>query len=106
MTSTNVLEGITEKSTKAQLLDRLRDAAKRLAGQEDARVAKLQEIEERVRAKYTATNTDLRQVLCTATKQEWQEIIDFFENFGDVLPPVLKRFNDGAKAAVQFDDTI
>lgn len=96
----SILDGITEKTTKADLMGRLRDAAKKLATFEDEKAGRLQRIEERVRAKYTGNERDIKQALVSATEQEWIELIDFLENFEDLLPLALVRLHDGAKILV------
>lgn len=94
---TEVLEGITQKTTKAELMDRLRKAAKRLGVLEDENVKKMQEIEERVRA--TIKPVTLITVMCSSTPEEWKEAVDFLENFDGYLPSSLARIREGAKEA-------
>lgn len=94
---TDLLDGISEKTTKAVLLDRLRQAARKLAGFEDEKVGRLQEIEERVRAKYAGRDNNLKQIMVSSSVEEWKEAVDFLDNFDDLLPPALARMNEGAK---------
>lgn len=95
----SVLEGVTEKTTKADLLKRLRQAAKKLAGYEDERVARMQEIEEKVRASLKPVT--LRTVMISSTPEEWQEAVDFLENFDGFLPSWLARVREGAREAAK-----
>ncbi len=94
-----VLEGITPKTTKADLMDRLRKAARRLAGYEDENVARMQAIEEKVRR--SARVYDLRQVVVSSTNEEWKETLEFLNEFEECLPPSLARFRDGVHVLVQ-----
>lgn len=91
----NLLEGITDRSTRAELLDRLRKGAQIVAAAADARVQRMQEIEEKVRGQ--ANPTDLRKVIVSATPAEWKEAMEFLENFKDYLPSTLARVMEGAK---------
>jgi hypothetical protein len=93
----SVLEGISQKTTKADLLDRLRKAAKAIAGYEDAAAKRMQEIEERVRASLKPVT--LITVMCSSTPEEWKEAVDFLENFEGYLPSSLARIREGAKEA-------
>ena len=93
----SVLEGVTPKTTKADLLDRLRKAAKKIAGFEDERAAKMQEIEEKVRASLKPVS--VKTVMVSSTPDEWTEVVDFLENFEGYLPASLVRLREGAKEA-------
>lgn len=94
---TAVLEGITPKTTKSELMQRLRDAAKTIAAQEDEKVARMQEIEEKVRA--SLKPVELVTVMISSTQEEWSEAVDFLENFDGYLPSSLARVREGAKEA-------
>lgn len=91
----SLLEGVTTATTKAQLLDKLREADRQLQGVQDARVGQLQELEERLRAKFQAARRDTRQILLVADVDELTTAIDFLENFEDLLPSALARVYDG-----------
>jgi len=91
----NLLEGINEKSTKAELLERLRTGAKEIAGFSDERVKRMIEIETQLRSQMNPVA--LRKVIVSATKEEWAETVDFLENFQDYLPSTLARVLEGAK---------
>jgi hypothetical protein len=93
----SVLEGITPKTTKADLMGRLRDAAKKIAGFEDESAKRMQEIEEKVRASLKPVT--LITVMCSSTPEEWKEAVDFLENFEGYLPSSLARIREGAKEA-------
>ena len=93
----SVLEGVTPKTTKADLLDRLRKAAKKIAGFEDERAAKMQEIEEKVRASLKPVS--VKTVMVSSTPDEWTEVVYFLENFEGYLPASLVRLREGAKEA-------
>lgn len=93
----SVLEGVTPKTTKADLMKRLRDAAKKIAGYEDENARKMQEIEEKVRASLKPIT--LITVMCSSTPEEWKEAVDFLENFEGYLPSSLARICEGAKEA-------
>lgn len=97
----SVLEGVTPKTTKDDLMKRLRKAAKQIAGYEDENVRKMQEIEERVRA--SLKPVELRTVMISSTPEEWTEAVDFLENFDGYLPSSLARVREGAKEAAKAD---
>lgn len=93
----SVLEGVTTKTTKADLLSRLRKAAKQIAGYEDENAKRMQEIEEKVRSSLKPVT--LKTVMISSTPEEWQEAVDFLENFDGYLPSSLARVREGAKEA-------
>ena len=93
----SVLEGVTPKTTKDDLLKRLRKAARQIAGYEDEKVAKMQEIEEKVRASLKPVS--VKTVMVSSTPDEWTEVVDFLENFEGYLPASLVRLREGAKEA-------
>lgn len=93
----SLLEGITERTTKADMLKRLREGAKKLAGYEDQRVARMQEIEEKVRASLKPVT--LKKVIITSTPEEWKDAAAFLEEFEGYLPSALARIQEGAREA-------
>lgn len=95
MTPPSVLEGINDRTSRADLLKRLREVAKTIVAMEDERIARMQEIEEKVRGQ--ANVVDLRKVIVSATPQEWRESEEFLSNFEDYLPSTLARVLEGAK---------
>lgn len=95
----SVLEGVTPKTTKADLLERLRKAAKIITGYEDENAKKMQEIEEKVRASLKPVT--LKTVMISSTPEEWGEAVDFLENFEGYLPSSLARVREGAKEAAK-----
>jgi len=97
---TDLLEGITANSPRSELFARLRDAAGRLLKQQDKQVGELQKIEERVRRKYSNRNVALVQIIATSTEDEWDDALDFLDNFEDMLPVALYRVYDGARTAL------
>jgi|SRR4051794_26887061 len=98
------LEGVNERTTKAVLLDKLREAARWRAGAEDDRVKRLQEIEERVRAQFGPSDVELRSVTLKSTPEEFEEMIDFLDNFQDIMPIAMKRLLAGALSVVGRDE--
>lgn len=95
----SVLDGITERTTKADLLGRLREAAKKISGFEDENAAKMQELEERVRASLKPTS--VKTLMVSSTPEEWTEAVDFLDNFDGYLPSSLARVREGAKEAAK-----
>lgn len=91
------MEGVTTKTTKEELMERLRKAAAALRKTDRSQKAVLQEIEDRLRAKGAINTADLRQVIVSATDQEWNESIEFLEEFEDILPVPLKRLVIGGR---------
>lgn len=93
----SVLDGITQKTTKADLLGRLREAARKIGVYEDEAAKRMQEIEEKVRSALKPVK--LVTVMCSSTPEEWKEAVDFLENFEGYLPSSLARIREGAKEA-------
>lgn len=85
------MEGVTTKTTKEELMERLRNAAAALRRNDRKQKAALQEIEDRIRAKGVRTPEMLKQVIVSATEDEWKESIEFLEEFDDLLPVPLQR---------------
>lgn len=92
------MEGVSTKTTKEELMDRLRRAGVALRKNDRQRKAALQEVEDRIRAKGLPPAADLQQVIVTATEEEWKESIDFLEEFDDLLPIPLQRLVVGGHA--------
>lgn len=85
------MEGVSTRSTKEDLMERLRKAGAALRRQDRSKKAALQEIEDRIRAKGVRTPESLKQVIVSATEDEWKESIEFLEEFDDLLPVPLQR---------------
>ena len=99
--SDDLLADVTAKTTKAQLLGKLREAVRRLHGREDERVGRMQELEEKVRARFTGVEPDIRSVTVMCTPEEFVEMSDFLDNFEDIMPMALHRLQAGAKFVTQ-----
>jgi transcription elongation factor GreA-like protein len=97
---TSLLDDVDERTPRAKLYAKLREAARLLLEREDKKVARLQEIEERVRAKYAGRQHDAIQLVVSSTHDEWADVVDFLENFDDLLPIALHRVHEGAKMAI------
>lgn len=98
VTAYDPLEGVSTKTTKEELMNRLREAAAKLRIADRTQKAKLQEIEDRLRAKSAGTAPEaLRQVIVSATTEEWVTSVEFLEEFGDLLPPPLARLVIGGR---------
>lgn len=85
-------------------MNRLRRAAAELRKSDRQRKATLQQIEDRLRAKSGAVaEIDLRQVIVSATEDEWKESIQFLEEFEteDLLPLSLQRLAIGGRTLFQ-----
>lgn len=106
-TAADPLEGITEKTTKVDMLKRLNELADKLRGYERKRTGRLAEIEDRVRAKYKPGELpELHNVIISATIDEWADVIDFLEQFEDLLPLALDRVRAGGRILLgPKDDT-
>lgn len=91
------LEGVTTKTTKEELMSRLKDAGALLRRLDRSGKADLQAIEDRLRAKGTKPHDDLKQVIVSATEQEWKESVEFLEEFADLLPTPLQRLVIGGR---------
>lgn len=97
------LEGVTKTTKKEDLMDRLRKAAAVIRRQDREKKSRLQEIEERIRAKGAVNPDELRQAIVSATEDEWKNAIEFLEEFegtgnGDNLLPVsLQRLVVGGR---------
>lgn len=107
MSSTHLdpLEGITEKSPKAKMLERLNELADRLRDHGRERTGRLAEIEARVRDKYKPGELpELHNIVFTATDDEMKEAIVFLEEFEDVLPTALARLRAGGRNLLDQDN--
>jgi hypothetical protein len=94
----DALTGISEKSTKEEMLKRLNELADRIRDYERARTGKLGEIEQRVREKYKPGDLpELHNVVFSATQNEMEQAIVFLEEFEDVLPTALARLREGGR---------
>jgi len=105
----DILADVTTKTTKAELIDKLRSAVKRLNVMEDEvtkkdriatdeRLQKMQEIEENIRQHFTGATPDLRSITLMSTEDEFTEMIDFLDNFEDIMPVAMHRLLAGARA--------
>lgn len=99
MTATTPLDDIDETTPRPVLIQRIRDYAAQLHGKQDARLARFQEIEERVRKDYAGRHQDVVALVVHGTPQEWQDAANFLGEFEDFLPIVLHRIATGAKQA-------
>lgn len=96
------LEGVTTKTTKEDLMDRLRKAAAVIRRQDRKKKSRLQEVEERIRAKGSVQPELLIKVICSATEEEWQATVEFLEEFegtasDNLLPVGLQRLVQGGR---------
>jgi hypothetical protein len=92
----SLLTNVTDKTTKAQLLEILRKADREMQAKEDSRVARMQEIEERVRAA-ASEPAELKTIMNSASLDEWRETNGFLDNFEDLLPAPLARLREGLR---------
>jgi len=92
------MEGVTGKTTKEELMDRLRRAGALIRSQDRKRKADLQEIEDRLVAK-GENLTPLMQCVFNATEQEWEDALAFLEEFEvkALLPTALERLAVGGR---------
>lgn len=97
----DLLADVNEKTTKAVLIGKLREAVRRLHAREDERVGRMQQLEEEVRAKFTGVEPDIRSITVMCTAQEFTEAADFLDNFQDIMPMALHRMQAGMKAVQQ-----
>lgn len=102
MATSDVLEGVSEKSTKAELMTKLNELADKVRGYERKRTGKLGEIEKRVRAKYTPGDIpELHNVVFASTLVEVKETKAFLDEFDDVLPLALARLRQGLQILIE-----
>lgn len=103
----DLLEGITGKTTKSDLMERLQKAAKELGERREAmdndRETRLREIEERVKKKRSSIKREaLRRLYVSDTVEAWKDTKKFLDEFGsDLLPDTLVRVLQGADAIVE-----
>lgn len=91
------LDGVTTKSTKDELMERLRKAAAALRRQDRESKSQLQQIEDRIRAKGAVKPETLKQAIVSATEDEWVAAVEFLEEFDDLLPTALQRLVIGGQ---------
>lgn len=114
----NPLEGVSEKSTKAELWSKLTSigseltrAERKLQKAEEARQKEtadaLQTIEERIRnSKAKTSPTNVMNVIVTTTPEELKETHEFFEDFKDLhdhLPIAVQRLIVGVDTLLHPD---
>lgn len=94
------LEGVNTKTTRTELMDKLRKTAALLRRQDNQKKKQLAEIEDRIRAKREAsgaTQEELRQSIFSMTDPEWVELIEFLEEFEDLAPIGARRLIAGGR---------
>lgn len=100
----DILDGITAKTTKEELMSRLRSAATMLRKGDRAKQTKLAEIEERLRNMNQSSAIELRQVIVSAPDSDWDETIKFLEEFDDLLPTPLQRILIGGRVLLEHEN--
>jgi hypothetical protein len=90
---------VTSKTTKEELVERLRKASAAIRRTDRAKKAKLQEVEDRLRAKGTVNKDELLQVVVSSTEAEWKQTVAFLEEFEHegLLPTPLQRLAIGGR---------
>lgn len=106
------VEGVTTRTTKDEMLGRLRQASKdlltlksKLSKQETTRLDRLQEIEQRVQKKYASRpTTTVQNVIVSGTVEELTDTAEFLDEFGrEILPVMLQRLSIGLDALLKRD---
>lgn len=105
----DILEGITDKTPKLEIKDRLTQAAgiikdlrNKLGLAATAEQREMDAIKKRVRVKYqSAEGGALLNVIVGSSDKEWTSTQDFLAEFDGILPPPLQRLQTGIK--VLFD---
>lgn len=95
-----LLEGLNERAPRSEMLRIARLLAGKIHAQEDARLGRMQEIEERVKRDYAGRQETLVQIIATSSEAEWNDAIDFLDNWQELLPVALYRVYDGARMAL------
>lgn len=103
----DILDGITAKTTKEELMGRLRQAATLLRRDDRDKKKTVAEIEARLRTKGQRTSAPLQQVIVSATDAEWKESVEFLEEFNEVglLPTPLQRMVIGGRVLMEHGNT-
>lgn len=91
---TDLMEGITSKTKKDDLVERLKEAGRRLGRYEKTEKTQMRAIEKRVR-EANRRPEELRQIVLLGTRDDWKETLDFLNQWGDYLPPSLARLREG-----------
>lgn len=100
------LEGVSAKTTKDDLMERLRRAAALLRREENQKKKRVAEIEDRLRAKYDGqTNEPLKSAIVSQTEAEWKELVEFLEEFEDLLPVGGLRIVQGGRVLLKLIPT-
>lgn len=97
------LAGITTKTTRPQLMERLKELAKRVQQTPDTASSthSFDEVKKRVKAKGTpGVTTNYQTVIVLATDQEWGDTSNFLKEFDGFLPAPLQRLLTGWEALV------
>lgn len=97
------LAGVTQKTSKAELIDRLEKATEVIREQHRNEASRLRQIEQRVRRTWAGrkwTGGDLMQVIVQGSEDELKEAVEFMADLEDVLPPTLQRLLIGARTLI------
>src|SRR4051812_46206933 len=100
------LEGVTARTTKSELFDRLGRAGKKIARLQAKDLSRTKDIEDRVREKWASRQrSDLFQIIVQGTEEEAKEAAEFIADLSDeqgsVAPHMLQRLAVGIEALMR-----
>lgn len=100
------LEGVTAETKKDELMERLRRAAAMLRREDNQNKKRVAEIEDRLRAKYDGQSREqLKSAIVSQTEAEWKELVEFLEEFEDLLPVGGLRIVQGGRILLKLIPT-
>lgn len=90
------MDGITTRTKKEDLLERIKKLGDVLHGLRSERLTEIQQLEQRIRAKYKPNQfPQLKRVILASTEAELDEAYEFLKDFEELMPPALQRFHAG-----------
>lgn len=92
-------EGITTKTTKAEMMERLNKLADMFESQQKKDRNKLAKMQKDLRKKWAgrATQSSLLSVVLSGTDEEWKETLEFLEDAQELVPEPLRRLLIGLR---------
>ena len=97
-TGVDYLAGIDEKTTRSELIERLKKATEANRAETVERADRLVALEKEIRSKWSGMSTEpLLQIIVQGTEAELTEALEFMSDLEDVLPATLQRLLVGSR---------
>ena len=96
------LSGVTEKTTRGELIELLKKATAEQRASTEARADRLVELERSIRAKWAGMSAEpLLQIIVQGTESELTEALEFMGDLEEVLPATLQRLLIGCRMLLE-----